>query len=100
MQSRGAPDCTFVDDAPKDALMDLHKNAQKGVCEVSLKGCTSYCIWVAPVIAFVDAMIKAQMSTNWLSNGGSDAVLEGVDDAVPVWRCTWWCTRRCTWWWT
>ena len=40
MQSRGAPDCTFVDDAPKDALMDLHKNAQKGVCEVALKGCT------------------------------------------------------------
>ena len=40
VQSRGAPDCIFVDDAPKDALMDLHKNAQKAVCEVALKGCT------------------------------------------------------------
>ena len=28
------------DGAPKDALRDLHKNAQKGVCEVALKGWT------------------------------------------------------------
>ena len=37
VQSRGAPEGTF-DDAPKDAISDLHKDAQEGACEVSLKG--------------------------------------------------------------
>ena len=37
MQSRGAPEGTF-DGASKDTLSNLHKDAQEGVCEVTLKG--------------------------------------------------------------
>ena len=37
VQSRGAPKCKF-DGAPKHALRDLHKDAQKGACQVALKG--------------------------------------------------------------
>ena len=36
VQSRGAPECTF-DGAPKDGLSDLHKDAQRGTFEVTLK---------------------------------------------------------------
>ena len=35
VQSRGVPEVTF-DDAHKDALRDLHKDAQKNACEVAL----------------------------------------------------------------
>ena len=35
VQSRGVLQGTF-DGAPKDALRDLHKDAQKGACEVAL----------------------------------------------------------------
>ena len=35
VQSRGVLQGTF-DGAPKDALRDLHKDAQKGACEVEL----------------------------------------------------------------
>ena len=41
MQSRGEPEGTF-DDAPKDTLSDLHKDAQEGVKgahEVALELC-------------------------------------------------------------
>ena len=37
VQSRGAPEST-ADGAPKDALSDLHKDAQKCACEDTLKG--------------------------------------------------------------
>ena len=37
VQSRGAPDGTF-DGAPKDALSDLDKDVEEGVCEITLKG--------------------------------------------------------------
>ena len=36
VRSRGAPEAKF-DDAPKDTLSDLHKDAQDGACEVALK---------------------------------------------------------------
>ena len=39
VQSRGAREGTF-DGAPKVAHKDIHKDAQKGPCEVALKGYT------------------------------------------------------------
>ena len=60
VQSRGATECTF-DGATKNVLRDLHKDAQKGACEVALK-----CAFeVAPVVSLVDIMIDAQMCTKW-----------------------------------
>ena len=37
VQSRSTPEGTF-DGAPKEALSDLHKDAQKGACEIALLG--------------------------------------------------------------
>ena len=37
VQWRGSPDATF-DGAPKDALSNLHKDAQEGAYDVSLTG--------------------------------------------------------------
>ena len=36
-QSRGGPEGTF-DGATKEAHSDLHKDAQKGACEITVKG--------------------------------------------------------------
>ena len=43
VQSRGAPEGTF-DGASKDALIDLHKDAQEGACEIALKGALEFAL--------------------------------------------------------
>ena len=45
MQSRGAPEGTF-DGASKDALSDLHKDAQEGAFEVVFKGALELNLWL------------------------------------------------------
>ena len=53
VQSRVATEGTF-DGAPKGALKDLHKDAQKGACEVALKGSLE-------VVAVINAQMYATL---------------------------------------
>ena len=71
--TKGAPEVTF-DGACKDALRDLHKDAQKGVCEVALKGAFE----VALEFHLLMQWLMHRCVQNGSSNGGPDAALEGA----------------------
>ena len=45
VQSRGCLEGIF-DGAPKDALSNLHKDAEEGACEMALKGVLELHLWL------------------------------------------------------
>ena len=79
MQSRSAPGGRF-DDAPKDTLSDLHKDAQEGVCEVALKGALEVAFELHLWLHFLMQWLMHECVQNVSSNGGPAAALESAID--------------------
>ena len=84
-QSRGGPEGTF-DGAPKEAHSDLHKDAQKGACEITLKGAFEIgvvlCLWFYLLMQW----LMHRCVHNGLSNGLLDATLEvALDGGLNIW---------------
>ena len=79
MQSRSAPGGRF-DDAPKDTLSDLHKDAQEGVCEVALKGALEVAFELHLWLHFLMQWLMHECVQNVSSSGGPAAALESAID--------------------
>ena len=81
MQSRGASEGTF-DGAPKDTFSNLHKDAQEGVCEVTLKGALKAALELHLWFHFLMQWLIYGRVQNVSSNGGPAAALESAIDGV------------------
>ena len=81
MQSRGAPEGTF-DGASKDTLSNLHKDAQEGVCEITLKGALKAALELHLWLHFLMQWLIYEREQNVSSNGGPATALESAIDGV------------------
>ena len=87
VQSRSALENTF-DGEPKDVLRDLHKDAQKGACDVAQKGhlrlhlnCTCCCTYMLQLK--VHLRFHFQKWVSWKKKDAFDDVADGsLDDAI------------------
>ena len=77
VQSRSTPEGTF-DGAPKEALSDLHKDAQKGACEIALLGALQVALPLHLWFHWLMQCLMHKCAQNGSSNGGPDAKLEGA----------------------
>ena len=74
-QSRGGQEGTF-NGAPKEAHSDLHKDAQKGSCEITLKRAFEVGLVLRLWFHLLMQWLMHKCVQNGLSNGGPDATLE------------------------
>ena len=77
LRSRGAPEAKF-DDAPKDTLSDLHKDAQDGACEVALKSALEIALELPLWLHLLIQWLMHKYVQIGLSNGAP--ALEGAPD--------------------
>ena len=78
-QVRGETEATF-DGAPKDALSDLHKYAQKGACENALKGAFEVSLTLHLCLHLLMQWLMHKCVQNGSYNSGPDATLKGELD--------------------
>ena len=77
LQSRGTPDGT-LDGAPKNTLIDLHKDAQESAFEVALKGGPMLEIELDMWLHLLMQSLIHKCKQSGSSNGGPDAGLKGA----------------------